>query len=121
MAEEEKDKQLDELLDSMLSRYAAEEPRPGLETRVLARIAEDARNSESRIRRSSWFIPGVAFTAATTALLMMLLAFRTTQVRRPLPELGQNGHPPQLSHLDTSARHASTPSSTNRPIHTKKS
>jgi hypothetical protein len=42
MADQEKDKQMqiDEMLDSMLANYSAVEPRPGLETRILANLRE---------------------------------------------------------------------------------
>ncbi len=42
MADQEKDKQMqiDEMLDSMLANYSAAEPRPGLETRILANLRE---------------------------------------------------------------------------------
>ncbi|HEX3587895.1 MAG TPA: hypothetical protein VH024_17980 [Candidatus Angelobacter sp.] len=42
MADQEKDKQMqiDEMLDSMLANYSSVEPRPGLETRILANLRE---------------------------------------------------------------------------------
>jgi hypothetical protein len=42
MIDPEKDKQMqiDEMLDSMLAHYSAAEPRPGLETRILANLRE---------------------------------------------------------------------------------
>ena len=42
MVDQEKDKQMqiDEMLDSMLANYSAAEPRPGLETRILANLRE---------------------------------------------------------------------------------
>ncbi len=45
MADQEKDKQMqiDEMLDSMLANYSSVEPRPGLETRILANLREAAR------------------------------------------------------------------------------
>ena len=38
MLEDEKDRQLDVLLDSLLSAYSAAEPRSGLEIRIRARL-----------------------------------------------------------------------------------
>ncbi len=40
MADQEKDKQMqiDEVLDSLLANYSSAEPRPGLETRILANL-----------------------------------------------------------------------------------
>ena len=42
MADQEKDKQMqmDDMLDSLLANYSAAEPRPGLETRILANLRE---------------------------------------------------------------------------------
>ena len=42
MADQEKDKQMqiDEMLDSLLANYSSVEPRPGLETRIMANLRE---------------------------------------------------------------------------------
>jgi hypothetical protein len=44
MADQEKDKQMriDDMLDSLLANYSSAEPRPGLETRILANLREAA-------------------------------------------------------------------------------
>jgi hypothetical protein len=42
MADREKDKQIDEMLDSLLASYSSVEPRPGLETRILANLRDSA-------------------------------------------------------------------------------
>ena len=36
------DRKLEEMLDSMLSTYSSAEPRPGLETRILANLKEQS-------------------------------------------------------------------------------
>jgi hypothetical protein len=43
MADQEKDKQMqiDDTLDSLLANYSSAEPRPGLETRILANMREE--------------------------------------------------------------------------------
>lgn len=46
MADREKDKQIDEMLDSLLASYSSAEPRPGLETRILANL-RDAEGKEA--------------------------------------------------------------------------
>jgi hypothetical protein len=48
MADQKKDKQMqiDDMLDSLLTNYSAAEPRPGLETRILANL-RDAEESKS--------------------------------------------------------------------------
>ncbi|MBZ5493991.1 MAG: hypothetical protein LAO76_23975 [Acidobacteriia bacterium] len=40
MADQEKDKRVDKMLDSLLANYSSAEPRPGLETRILASLRE---------------------------------------------------------------------------------
>jgi hypothetical protein len=40
MIDPEKDKRMDEMLDSLLANYSAAEPRPGLNTRILASLRE---------------------------------------------------------------------------------
>src|SRR5260370_36469107 len=47
MAEPENDKQLDNLLESLLSEYSAAQPRPGYETRTLAVMKDAARQKKS--------------------------------------------------------------------------
>ncbi|HSK44407.1 MAG TPA: hypothetical protein VLA83_11035, partial [Candidatus Binatia bacterium] len=40
MADQEKDREMDEMLDSLLANYSSAEPRPGLEARILANLRE---------------------------------------------------------------------------------
>jgi hypothetical protein len=47
MADQEKDKRIDEMLDSLLANYSAAEPRPGLETRILPNLQGASRNESS--------------------------------------------------------------------------
>lgn len=48
MSDQEKDKQiqLDDMLDSLLANYSSAEPRPGLETRILANLREAEEKEE---------------------------------------------------------------------------
>jgi len=56
MADQEKDKQIDEMLDSLLANYSSAEPRPGLETRILANlILANPRDAESRKASRGWW------------------------------------------------------------------
>ena len=64
------DVQLDALLDSLLSRYSAAEPRAGLEKRILANL----RQAEEPKRRF-WMQPWLLGTAAALAALVLVLAF----------------------------------------------
>jgi hypothetical protein len=52
MADQEKDKQMqteiDDMLDSLLANYSSVEPRPGLETRILANLRDAEENKASQ-------------------------------------------------------------------------
>ena len=69
MSESDKDRQLDALLDSALSAYAAVEARPGLEARIRARLATHATQ-----RRRGWML---AFAASATAVLLTVWMLTT--------------------------------------------
>jgi hypothetical protein len=71
MTDPENDKQLDELLDSMLSAYSAAEPRPGLENRILAGMREAAGNPAAPWWSWKWL--WAAGAAAAAALLLFML------------------------------------------------
>lgn len=72
---ENNDRKLEEMLDSMLSAYSAVEPRPGLETRILANLKEQSAQG-TRGWRLGWMLIGGIATAAAVILLM-------TYFRRP--------------------------------------
>jgi len=60
MADQEKDKQMqaqiDDMLDSLLANYSSVEPRPGLETRILANLKlENPRDAEGREAGRGWW------------------------------------------------------------------
>src|SRR5215472_5744900 len=67
MAENEKEQQLDALLDSLLSSYAAAEPGPGFEVRIHTHL-------QGRLRRQRWTLnlcfAGAVAAAIVTALLV---------------------------------------------------
>jgi hypothetical protein len=72
MADQEKDKQMqiDETLDSLLASYSSVEPRPGLETRILANL----RDAESGEASRGWW--GFKWLWAGAALAVaMVVAF----------------------------------------------
>jgi len=71
------DRKLDEMLDAMLSAYSSVEPRPGLETRILANLKEQSAQRTSRWSLG-WILIGGIATAAAVILLM-------TYFRRPQP------------------------------------
>jgi len=60
MADQEKDKQMqtqiDDMLDSLLANYSSVEPRPGLETRILANLTlANPRDAEGREAGRGWW------------------------------------------------------------------
>jgi hypothetical protein len=94
MADQKKDKQMDELLDSLLAAYSSSEPRPGLETRILANL----RDAESREPRSAawnfkWLWAGMAVAAALIIIAVALIGGRhriaappaVVQTQQPAP------------------------------------
>ena len=85
MAETNKEKQLDRLLDSLLSQYSAAEPRPGLETRVLAQIAEKRERKQTLQNRLRWLMVGAGIAASAIAVVIATVAFRAEQRHSPTP------------------------------------
>ncbi len=77
MAEEEKDRQLDALLDSLLSDYSAAEPRPGLDLRIRAGLRAHAAHQRRR-----WLLI-FATSAAVAALLVAVTTVRTSKTSVP--------------------------------------
>jgi hypothetical protein len=69
----EKEKQMDEVLDSLLANYSSAEPRPGLETRILANL-RDAPGREA-LRgpwNFRWLWAGTAVVAAIVVALVLI-------------------------------------------------
>jgi len=69
MADQEKDKQMqiDEVLDSLLASYSSVEPRPGLETRIMATL----RDGESREASRGWWNFKWVWAGAVLATLIV--------------------------------------------------
>ena len=63
MAEQEKDKNLDQIFDSLLASYSDVEPRPGLETRVVAKLRDHASRNNGWNWTWTWIWPGAAAAA----------------------------------------------------------
>ncbi len=66
------DRKLEEMLDSMLSTYSSAEPRPGLETRILANLKEQSAQRASRWSIGWIWIGGIAMAAAVIVLATYL-------------------------------------------------
>jgi hypothetical protein len=104
MIEPEKDKQMqvDEMLDSMLANYSAAEPRPGLETRILANLRETPEKQTAQgWWNFKWLWAGMVAAAIIVAAVLISgrrrieppthVAVRTTQ---PAPQPGIQSHAP---------------------------
>jgi hypothetical protein len=74
MADQEKDKQMqmDQMLDSLLAGYSSAEPRPGLETRILASLrSANPRDAEGReVSRGWWGFKWLWAGAALAAVIV---------------------------------------------------
>jgi hypothetical protein len=116
MAEQDKDRNLDNLLDSLLARYSDVQPRPGLETRVMAQLREQAGRKKSWKWSLSWMWAGAAATALVTLVFIIRLE-RPIKSPEPLHHSGpsvvqppragisvttaqQNGRTPQPHHQE---------------------
>ena len=73
MADQEKDKRIEDMLDSLLAKYSSAEPRPGLETRILANLRDaESREGSRGWRKFKWLWAGVAVAAAIIAGVILL-------------------------------------------------
>ena len=81
MADKNHDKFLEELLEASLKRYRSEEPRAGLENRILANVQASDRALESRRWVWAW-----ALAASAAVLIVAVVVLRFTS--RPAPRTG---------------------------------
>ena len=80
MHDNEADPFVDELLETSLKEYRGEEPRSGLEMRILAGVRTQAR--AARLRWLGW---AVAVCAGILAVAALILHFAPTRLRQPTP------------------------------------
>jgi hypothetical protein len=100
VAEDEKDRQLDAMLDSLLSAYSAVEPRPGLDIRIHAGLKAHARQ-----RRRQWALVFAA-SAATVVIAVLIARTRTPHQVVPNHVAVQKSSPaPGPAHTAASAPH----------------
>lgn len=86
MAEQDKDRKLDQVLDSLLAVYSDVEPRPGLETRIVARLRDQAGRNSVWNWKWTWIWSGTAI--ATLAMLMFIIGLES-QIEPPKPRVAQ--------------------------------
>jgi len=80
MRNDKRDPFLDELLEASLKQYRGEEPRSGLEIRILAGV-----RSRQRATRRRGLVWAVAACAGILAAVILALHFPPTRYRQPLP------------------------------------
>src|SRR5205807_1861717 len=83
MAEQDKNRDLDNLLDSLLASYSDAQPRPGLETRIMAQLRTETARKKSNRWSLSWMWAGAA--ATVLALAVVLMIYREPVVAPPPP------------------------------------
>ena len=73
MADQEKDKrmQIDDMLDSLLANYSSAEPRPGLETRILANLRETERQASQGWWNFKWLWAGMVTAVIIVAAVLI--------------------------------------------------
>jgi hypothetical protein len=104
MADQEKDRQVDEMLDSMLANYSSAEPRPGLETRILANL-RDAEEKEAAHGwwNFKWLWVGAVAAAIIVAAVLISGRHRIeppanviVRTSQPAPQEGIQRHAPTV-------------------------
>lgn len=125
MADLKKDKQMDEILDSLLAQYSDVEPRSGLEQRILANLSDTA---HKEIMLPWWNVKWLWAGAAVAAVIIVaavLIAGRR-HILAPTPTVVQTQqHAPlqpkvqrSLSTTAGTVRHSRKPSVVARPQNT---
>jgi hypothetical protein len=119
MADQEKDKQMDELLDSLLAAYSSAEPRPGLETRILANLSAAEREvATARWWNWKWLWAGMAVAAALIIIAVALIGGRhriaapptVVQTQQPAPSQPEVQSSAPAIHSETARIHSRKPS-----------
>jgi hypothetical protein len=96
MAEREKQRPLDELLDSLLATYSDAEPRPGMEKRLLATLRAVSLSANTSQRLAwRWLLAGAA-AGAVTAVVVFAVYWRQIPATPQLPRIEMAGPPPPL-------------------------
>ena len=123
MADQEKDKQIqiDEMLDSLLANYSSAEPRPGLETRILANLRE-AEETPQGWWSFKWLWAGVVTAAIVMAAVLINGRHRIeppthvivkTSPAVPQPEIQPHA---SIARQETARIHRHKPLASTRPL-----
>jgi hypothetical protein len=84
MAEQDNERRMDQLLDSLLAGYSDAGPRPGFESRLLANLREQATPQRSPAWGRIWAWTGITTAAAALAVILAVSYFGR-QVPRTAP------------------------------------
>ena len=124
MADKEKDKQIDEMLDSLLAKYSSAEPRPGLETRILANLREaEEKKAPQGWWSFKWVWAGAVAAAIVIAVVLIGERNRTTppaniivKTNQPAPQPQTQPHAPAVRN-EAAIAHRRKPSTPTLPQH----
>jgi hypothetical protein len=101
MADQEKDRQTAEMLDSLLANYSSAEPRPGLETRILANLREVEKKAPQGWWNFKWIWAGLVAAPVVIAMVLVNVRHRVTpptntvvETRQPAPQPEIQPHAP---------------------------
>lgn len=103
MADQEKDRkmQMEDMLDSLLASYSSAEPRPGLETRILANLREAEKKAPQGWWSFKWIWAGVVAAAIIVAAVLINGRHRVelpthviVKTSQPAPQLQIQPHAP---------------------------
>lgn len=105
MSEQDQRRHVDELLDSLLATYSDAEPRPGMETRLLANLRTASRQQiDNQAWAWKWLLAGAA-AVGVVAVLFAVYWSRTPVV--PPPKIQMAGPPTRPLAPGTSPPHES--------------
>jgi hypothetical protein len=93
MAEQDREKRLDEMLDSLLANYSHVEPRPGLETRLIAHLRAEAETKPARRPMFFWMWTS---SAIATVVLVSIAVYLLRFPELPQPPVVRVAAPPVL-------------------------
>lgn len=103
MADQEKDKRMDEMMDSLLANYSSAEPRLGLETRILANLREAGKEATHGWWNFKWLWAGMVTAAIIVAAMMINGRHRiappanvVVRTSQPAPQEGIQPHAPAV-------------------------
>jgi hypothetical protein len=117
MADQEKEKRMDEMLDSLLANYSSAEPRPGLETRILANLREAAEKSTPHgWWNFKWLWAGVVTAAIIVAALLISGRHRVEPPSHVIVKTSPAAHQPEIQPHAPAVRNEAVRISPRKPL-----